>query len=381
MRRIRYGIALVAATAFLISGCAGDSNESTSSAVGGAPAVPPEAATAGGTGQDAAGGSSAAPGAPRGEPADDAKVEPSNRSVIQKAELSVQAKDVMGAADKARQIVSAAGGYAFDEKSSSQSGSDIAVITFKVPPDRYADVLAQLGRDLGKRYSQRQGTEDVTGEVADVASRVKSAESSLAQFRLLLSKATKIGEILEIEREISSRESDLESLQARQRALSAQTAMATITLTVTPPPTPAPVAKVAEPEGPSFLSGLKTGWKTLVASTGVALALVGALLPWLVVAGVVWLAVIAVMRRVRPRRTPPGPGAGTPARGPGGEPPVPAMAGGPSGPPAGAVSGTPAGPPHGGQPGGQPGGPHGTPPGPPHGGQPGGPYGGPPQER
>jgi hypothetical protein len=355
MRRIRYGIALVAATAFLISGCAAGSESGMSGTADGAAApAAPQSVTGGGTGQDAAEN----PGAPKGQTADNSRLEPSDRSVIRKAELTVQAKDVWGAADKGRQIVSTAGGYASDERSISQPGNDIAVVTFKVPAAQYPDVLAQLGRDLGKRASQRQSTEDVTGEVADVDSRVKSAKSSLAQFRLLLSKATQIGEIMDIEREISSRESDLESLQARQRALSAQTAMATITLTVTLPPTPAQAAKAAEPEDPSFLAGLKKGWGTLAASTEIALAVIGALLPWLVVAGLVWLAVITVMRRVR-RRTPPAPGSGTTPKGPGGTPPVPAMVGGPAGP----EPGTPVGPPHGGQPhGGQPGGPHVGPP-------------------
>ncbi|WP_203883179.1 DUF4349 domain-containing protein [Planotetraspora kaengkrachanensis] len=375
MRRIRYGVALVAATAFLISGCGAGSESGMSSTADGAVApVAPESVTA----EDAAGGpvgsggsvasggsvgSSAGPGAPR---AGNAKIVSSDRSLVQTAELTVQAKDVTGTADKARQIVTAAGGYASDEKSTSQPGNDIAVVTFKVPPAQYPDVLARLGRDLGKRISQQQGTEDVTGEVADVASRVKSAESSLAQFRRLLSKATAIGEILEIEREIAGREADLESLQARQRALSERTGMATITLTVVLPPTPAQAAEVAEPEGPSFLSGLEKGWETLVASTGVALAVLGALLPWLVVAVVGWLAVVTAMRRLRPRRT-----AGTPAKRSGGEPPVPVMAGGP---PPGTAAGTPAGT--------AAAAPPGPPPGPPHGDRPGdGPQEGPPPGR
>ncbi|GAA4584114.1 hypothetical protein GCM10023194_23160 [Planotetraspora phitsanulokensis] len=362
MKRIRYGVALVAATVFLISGCGSGSESGMSSTADGAaaPAAPETV-----TGQAAAGGSggsvgsSAGPGAPR---ADNAKIVTSDRSVVQTAELTVQAKNVMGAADNARQIVTSAGGYASDEKSTSQPGNDIAVVTFKVPPAQYTDVLARLGRDLGKRISQRQGTEDVTGEVADVASRVKSAESSLAQFRRLLSKATAIGEIMDIEREISSREADLESLQARQRALSERTGMATITLTVVLPPTPTQAARAAEPEGPSFLSGLEKGWETLVASTGVALAVLGALLPWLVVAAVIWVAVVAVMRLVRPNRK----AAGAPAKGPGGQPPVPVMAGSP---PTGTAAGAPSGP------------PTGPPAGPPHGGQPGGPQQGPPAGR
>jgi hypothetical protein len=359
MRRIRYGVACIAAAAFLISGCGGgDGQTASDNAVSRADL--PERAPAQDAGGDAAGSSSgsSAPGnAPAsGGTGQDVAVEPSDRAVIQTAQLTVQAKDVMGAADKARQIVATAGGHVSEEKSTSQEGGDIAIITFKVPQAGYTDVLAQLGRDLGKRASQHQSEEDVTGEVADVDSRAKSAESSLVQFRLLLSKATKIGEILQIEQEISSREADLESLQARQRKLAAQTAMATITLTVTPPPVTPNAAKPAEPEEPGFLSGLKGGWDALTSSTGVALAVLGALLPWLVVAAVIWVAVVAVRRRFPLRRTAPGPkpeaawvGPTAPPADPGAQP----TGGGaprldPTAPPPGPPSGrSPQGPPSG----------------------------------
>ncbi|MEZ0072644.1 DUF4349 domain-containing protein [Planotetraspora sp. GP83] len=311
MTRFRYGMAALAAAAFMISGCgSGESLSSVADSGGTArSAAAPVAPTAGGA-DGAAEGSYA-----KREPAlaEDAragadttrdqaplKMEPVDRSIVYTAELTVRATDVAAAADKAKQLVTAAGGYVAEEKSDSYSRRDEAVITFKIPPARYQEVLAQLGRDLGKRESLHQGAQDVTEEVADVDSRVRSAKSTLDQFRTLLSKANKIGEILEIEREISSREADLEALQARQKTLAAQTGMATVTLTLTGP-APAP-AKPKEKES-GFVSGLKGGWKALVRSTEVALTVLGALLPWLLIVAVVWLVVVLVLRRGRPRRT------------------------------------------------------------------------------
>jgi hypothetical protein len=162
--------------------------------------------------------------------------------------------------------------------------------------------MTQLGKDLGKRLSQHQGSQDVTEEVADVDSRVRSAQATLDQFRTLLRKANKIGEILDIEREISTREADLEALQARQKALAAQTTMATITLDLQGPAPKAPKPK--EPDT-GFLGGLKTGWKALVKAVGVGLTVLGVLLPWLVLAAIAWVVVIFVRRRVRPKATEP----------------------------------------------------------------------------
>jgi hypothetical protein len=298
----------VAATALLLSGCGGASNDQSS---GGSAAVAPAPAgvaggekapsTGGGFSADSS-GQGVAPNSSNGKPTENVTIAPQDRAIIYTAEMTVRATNVATSLDKAKQIVTTAGGHVAEEKSSTVSGDSESVITFKIPTDRYPAVLAQLGASLGKRESLHQGTEDVTEQVADVDSRVKSATSALDQFRILLTKANKIGEVLEVEREISTREADLEALQARQKALAAQTSMATITLTLLSPTAAAPVPQ-DEPSG--FLGGLSTGWNALVSAVKVALTILGVLLPWAIVAGVLWLLTLTIMRRGRPRPSAP----------------------------------------------------------------------------
>ncbi len=241
------------------------------------------------------------------------QIETTERAIIYTAEMTVRATDVTKAADSAKRIVLGAGGYVAEEKSTAFSGENNAVITFKVPPARYPDVINQFGTELGKRENLHQGAQDVTGEVADVAARVKSAESALDQFRLLLSKAEKIGEILEIEREIQNRTAELESLQARQKALTEQTGMATVTLSLV-----APDVVLPEPENEpgGFLKGLSTGWKALVDTVKVGLTALGVLLPWLIPGAVLWFAIRWLIRQSRRNRPTPQPIAVTPPRDP-----------------------------------------------------------------
>ncbi|WP_239089487.1 DUF4349 domain-containing protein [Sphaerimonospora thailandensis] len=299
--RFRYGTAAAAAimAAVLVTGCGGGADDSAADRAA-VPAAAGEAADAGPVaalpGQDAS-------STERQSSDRRVDVAAADRAIIYTAELTVRAADVPSAADRAKTIVLGAEGYVSQEKSDSHGRDDRAVITFKVPPQRYPDVLAQLGRDLGKRESMHQGAKDVTEEVADVESRVKSARATLDQFRTLLSKANKIGEIMEIEREISDREAELESLQARQKALAAQTGMATITLTLIPQPKPS--AKPEKQETRSgFLSGLRVGWRAFVEAVEIGLTVLGVLLPWLVLAAVVWLIVRVITRRFRPRPIP-----------------------------------------------------------------------------
>jgi hypothetical protein len=263
-----------------LTGCGGSGDGTESSAAGGGEpagqAVPGGAVDQGTTASRArpgGQGAAAQPGQP-GQPVELAPV--TGRAIIYTANLRVRAKDVSGSATRAKQLVTAAGGYVENETAASDQGT--ATITFRVPADRYATVLEQLGGRLGTQLSLRQQAQDVTQEVADVDSRVKSAEAALASFRRLLDRADTVGEVLNVERELARREADLESLQARQKSLAQQTSLATVTLELAAQPTP----PVAEAKGPSgFFGGLRAGWDAFTAIlAGLAVAL-GWLLPFL----------------------------------------------------------------------------------------------------
>ncbi|QFY11415.1 DUF4349 domain-containing protein [Nonomuraea phyllanthi] len=328
MRRIRYGIALTfACSALFLAGCGGGS------AVESAAREPADApAMAQGDRPKMRATPQPSKSSREKSPVSNVALTQQDRQVIYTGRLTVRAKQVPAAVQQAKQIVTSAGGHLSKEESNSAGGTkDTATLEFKIPPDKYAGVLVQLGKDLGKQLSMTQGTEDVTMKVADVESRLKSAQESLESLRTLLKKADTIGQVLEVEREISSRESDLESLQAQQKELATQVAMATLTLRLV-----GPVVAVEEPEEEpaGFLAGLKAGWSALVSFVQVALTVLGAVLPWLGVSLPVVVLVIFLVRRDRARR----PRAAVPPRGPGGPNPgatVPPH--GPGGPNPGAA--------------------------------------------
>ncbi|MDA0634244.1 DUF4349 domain-containing protein [Nonomuraea sp. MCN248] len=300
--------------ALLLAGCAGG-GEVASVGSADAPAVAAEQAPvrqtrapAGGDGQarDEAGRAGGEAGR---DPASGVEVTRQDREVIYTGRMTVRVKDVAVAAQQAKDIVTGAGGHlAKEETRSSEHANASAELEFKIPPARYPDVLTRLGGDLGERLSLNQQTEDVTLMVADVESRVKSAERSLESLRTLLTKADTIGQVLDVEREIAAREANLESLQAQRKSLAEQTAMATLTLRLA-----GPAAAVTTPsdEPAGFFGGLRAGWESLVTFLMVLVTALGAALPWLVmITPPVVLA--AVLLRRRRRRTAP-PASGPPA--------------------------------------------------------------------
>ena len=105
-------------------------------------------------------------------------------------------------------------------------------IQFKVPAAVYQSTLSALGA-LGTKRSETQQAQDVTGTVADVNSRVASAEAAIAQLRKLLTRAGTVGGLLTVQEQINQEEASLEALQSQQRALARETTYATISMTVT----------------------------------------------------------------------------------------------------------------------------------------------------
>ncbi|MGN9782858.1 DUF4349 domain-containing protein [Nonomuraea sp. ZG12] len=312
MRRHQIGVALAAAcAALLISGCSGGTAGSAPDSA----AVPETASRAESATADRAGAAERVRPTPQPKKDEDlapnVQVAQQDRKVIYTASMTVRAKDVPAAAQQAKQIVSTAGGYlAREETSSAERTRASALLEFKIPPARYSEVLGSLGKDLGRQLRLEQGTQDVTLQVADVDSRLKSAQQALDSLRTLLKRADTIGQVLDVEREIAGREADLESLQAQQKELAAQVGMATLTLRLVGPTAVVPDSS-EEPAG--FLGGLKSGWDSLVAFLKILLTALGTVLPWLVVVAPVTVLAIVLLRRRRRRRQPAAPAAGAPS--------------------------------------------------------------------
>jgi len=220
------------------------------------------------------------------------------QSVIFTASLSLRTRNVQATAARATQLAESAGGYVSGEHARvAQAGrraTPVVNIQFKVPAAAYQPTLTALA-GLGTRRSETQQAQDVTGTVADVNSRVASAEAAIAQLRKLLTRAGSVGGLLTVQEQINQEEASLEALQSQQRALARETAYATISLTVTRAALP-PGRHHHHRGAAGFLRGLAAGWHALRTAVAWILTVAGAMLPFLIAAGLAALAVIAGRR-------------------------------------------------------------------------------------
>lgn len=251
-------------TALALAGCTGSGSDSADSA-----------ATASGGESDA--GSVAAPDIAEGSAtalqAVDLRAAP-GLAVIRTAELDVRVDDVRRAAEEAGRLIRAAGGGVEAEDRSGTGDDGSATLTLRVPPaafDQTISDLAALGDERGRRLS----SEDVTDQVVDLEARLATQRASVDRVRALLGEADALGEVVQIESELTKRTADLEALEARLASLSARVDQSTIVLRLDSEGGPV----VGQALG--FGDGLRGGWAALTATARVAAVTAGALLPFL----------------------------------------------------------------------------------------------------
>jgi hypothetical protein len=216
----------------------------------------------------------------------------------------VQVKDVPKALDEARSTTENAGGYLGDESTTrDEEGHERTRVVLRVPVDQYDAVLAGL-QGTGKLLERTAKAQDVTDQVVDVESRIRSQRASVARVRELMDQATKLSDVVTLEGELSRRESDLEALEAQQASLKDRTSLATITLSLSE----TPVKKAAkEDDDPGFVDALAGGWDAFVTMLRWLAVVIGAVLPFVAVAALIVLVWLRIVRPRLPRRPAPAP--------------------------------------------------------------------------
>ena len=252
------------------------------------------------------------------------------RSMIYTGEIQLRTGGVTAAAKQAETLVKSVGGYVDSEvtgtvgtlpyvpypQASTATGGgsttqslatpadasgESAQLVLRVPAAAYDGVYNQL-LTFGTVLAQQRAAQDVTQQVVDINSRVKSEQASVDRVRALYAKAQSIADVTALEQDLTQRESDLESLEAQQQALASQTSMSTVTLELFAKAT-APAAPHGKSVGGAAGSALKSGWHALYLTFRWLLVALSAVLPFLVPIGLLmWLVQVLARRRQRPQK-------------------------------------------------------------------------------
>jgi hypothetical protein len=283
--RARRGVAIASLVAFaaVLAGCSSSSSEPGSYG-GDMPRA--EYANSGG---DMAYTDAAVAEAPQSSTAD--------RSVIITGSMYMTVEDPIVAADRAAGIVQNVGGRvdARSETAPDEHYGGSAWLTLRIPSDKLDAVVDNL-RELGTVDQFSTDSYDVTTEVTDLEAQISTLRASTTRIESLLLEAKDISDIITLENELDRRQSELESLEARQRGLDDQVSMSTINLSLTTEP-----VVIVDDSPETFWEGLTSGWNAFVGFLSGALVVIGILLPWLALIGLIGLAVVVRLRARKSR--------------------------------------------------------------------------------
>jgi hypothetical protein len=235
------------------------------------------------------------------------------RAVISTGQVEIEAADLSEVRSEIDQLVGRFGGFIAKEqtRNDDEGTTSQSTLELRVPSQHFEAVMSSF-EEFSTVVDTSRKAVDVTTEVIDVESRIRTQEVSLQRLRGFLGEARNVNEVIRLESEIAEREADLASLRAQQNYLEDQTSLATVTVRMT-----LPAEKVDEDEDPladaGFLTGLRNGWQALTDVAVVAATVAGALLPFAMVLGLVLVPLVVWLRTRSRRRAGPRPGPPAPA--------------------------------------------------------------------
>jgi len=218
------------------------------------------------------------------------------REVVRNADMGIRVDDVRASVGGITAITQSAQGRVSNESVDTfGGGAEFANMTLRIPASSLDDSLARIGA-LGTVTSLYISTADVTAQGIDLDARVAALQTSVTRLQQLLAQAKSTGELLAIEKELSARQAELDSLVAQRKALSESVALSTVMVQITP------TSVASESLPPGFAAGLGSGWSALRTVTAALVTVAGFMLPFALVLTLVGLAVLVIVLVVRRRR-------------------------------------------------------------------------------
>jgi hypothetical protein len=210
------------------------------------------------------------------------------RRIVKTGEVTIEVESVANALARVRGMAVELGGYV----GGAQAGSldERATLTLRIPAERFDDALSRLHELDGKVLVESTREEDVTAAVVDLEARLKNLESSEAQYRALMARASKIEDILSIQSRLDDVQGQIEQLSAQLKQLSGQADLATLTVTLQPKSEPVQQASAGWDPGASAKAALG-----VLLQVGQAIVVGGI---WLAIVGLPLLVVLAVILAV-----------------------------------------------------------------------------------
>lgn len=157
------------------------------------------------------------------------------RKLVRTGSLTLEVADAAKARALARAAAARLGAELDQEDASGEPDGRSATLTFKAAPVKF-DALLEALLPLGRLKARNVSTRNMGAEYVDLRSRLDNLRRVQARLTQLLSfKTTKLGDVLQVERELERVGSDIETIEGRMKYIDALAASSTLTVTLAEP--------------------------------------------------------------------------------------------------------------------------------------------------
>lgn len=157
-----------------------------------------------------------------------------SRNLILTANVSMKTQDPWATADKARAIASGLGGDILAMSQTGEGENRSALISVRVPSDRFDEALRQLKLLDGQVLTSNVDAKDVTDQFTDLQARLVAKQAEEQRYLQLFPQAKTVDETLKIDAALGNVRTQIEQLQGALNLIKNRTEFSTITMSIAP---------------------------------------------------------------------------------------------------------------------------------------------------
>ena len=229
------------------------------------------------------------------------------RLIIRTGNISMAVEDTLAAQATIEDMVEAmAAEGAFvvsaEEHGGVEGSKPYITMSIRIPADRFAATMDRLAELAVNVNSRNESAQDVTEEYVDLEARLESLEAARQRLLEIMEEARNTKDLLEAEQQLTQREAEIESIKGRMQYLEQSARLSSIWIELQPYILSQPVGDEWRPAetGRRAIDTLLDGLRGF---GDFAIFFAIAILPWLLVIGMVIFLIVALIRwRARVRR-------------------------------------------------------------------------------
>ena len=154
-----------------------------------------------------------------------------NLQIVYTGSLEMVVADVPTALAKAKNAVSATGGYIGASQESNNADQPTAVITYRIPASKWEDTITQLGGLATKVVAEQTQATEVGSQLVDLNARITNLRASESALQDIAKSTAKVSDLLEVQAQLTDVRGQIEELSAQQQNLQGQVAYGTLVTT------------------------------------------------------------------------------------------------------------------------------------------------------